>query len=448
MRLLKSLLRRRGGRRAAVIGLDGVGLPLVSRLTAAGVMPRLSEFMQAGSVGPMLSTLPTVSSVSWAAFLSGNNPGRHGIYGFTDLDPIEFKQYFNNFSHLKGATLLDHLDRQDRKVALINVPGTYPARPLNGLMVSGFVAINLQRAVYPPRLLPRLEEAGYKIDVDYVRADERKEEFFCDLFDTLEKRGEILSELARTEAWDLFVGVVTETDRLHHYFWHAWEDEADPYHQRFLDFYARLDGVIGQVLDAVGDVPVIVMADHGHMLIDSEFYPNAWLRDQGLLIFKNSPPQTVADIDETSVAFVMDPGRLYLNLRGRYPTGSVDPASAESVLKDIGAGLLEVGFEGKPALSRLYWREEIYHGELAAMAPDMVMHFNPGFDIKASLRRQEIFGRSALTGMHTYDDAFFCATTTGMDLDGLDIIDMAPTLLAALGADGAETMDGRDRGLR
>ena len=215
-----------------------------------------------------------------------------------------------------------------------------------------------------------------------------------------------------------------------------------------MDFYARLDGVIGRVLDAVGDVPVIVMADHGHMLIESEFYPNAWLRDQGLLVFKNSPPQTVADIDETSVAFVMDPGRLYLNLRGRYPTGSVDPASAESVLKDIAAGLLDVGFEGKPVLSRLYWREEIYHGELAAMAPDMVMHFNPGFDIKASLRRQEIFGRSALTGMHTYDDSFFCATTADMDLDGLDIIDMAPTLLAALGADGAETMDGRDRGLR
>ncbi len=77
----------------------------------------------------------------------------------------------------------------------------------------------------------------------------------------------------------------------------------------------------------------------------------------------------------------------------------------------------------------------------------MVLHFNPGFDIKGSLRATDLFGRSALTGMHTFDDSLFCASTAGLDLEGLDITDVAPTALGALGLAGAASMDGTDRGI-
>ena len=447
MRLLDRWRGRRPGRRAAVIGLDGVGLPLVRELVDRGVMPRLGAFMSSGSAAPMRSTIPTISSVSWAGFLTGNNPGRHGIFGFTDINRSEFKQYFPNFGSLKGDTVFDLLGRQGKRSVVVNVPGTYPAREMEGVLVSGFVAIKLEKAVHPPAMLGRLEKLGYRIDVDYVRANERPEEFFNDLFETLAIRRKLLVELARDEVWDLFIGVITETDRLHHYFWHVWEDEASPYHQRFIDFYGEIDEAIGLLLDALEGVPTIVLADHGHMLIESEVYPNVLLKELGMLSYRNQPPRTVADIAPATRAFVLDPGRVYLNLRGRYPTGTVDPGDADAVLADIEAAMCGIEHEGKRPVSKVYRRDELYSGAHLADAPDMVMHFGPGFDIKGSMRADALFGRSALTGMHTYDDALFAASRPGMDLADLAITDVAPTLLEALGLAGAGEMDGRPREL-
>ena len=438
---------RTGGRRAAVVGLDGVGFPLVQELVARGVMPRLGAFMESGSAGPMRSSVPTVSSVSWANFLTGSNPGRHGIYGFTDIDRERFKQYFPGFRHLCGDSLIDILDRHGKRVVVVNVPGTYPAREVPGVLISGFVAIKLEKAVHPPSLLPRLREAGYRIDVDYLRANERPREFFADLFETLNIRRRVLVELAREQAWDLFIGVVTESDRLHHYFWHAWEDEESPYHEKFVAFYAALDELIGELIDSFGDAAVMVMADHGHMLIRSEFYPNVVLRERGLLKFRTGSPRTVADIHPDTKAFVLDPGRIYLNLKGRYPIGGVEPAESGELLDEIASMMSAVEFEGDHPVSSSLGRDRLYQGGCADRAPDMVLQFNPGFDIKGSLRAETPFGLSALTGMHTYDDSFFCAAAPGMDLAAMDIMDIAPTLLGALGLAGGEAMDGRDRGL-
>ena len=82
-------LRRGGGARAderptkvAVLGLDGVGLPLVRDLIARGITPNLARLAAAGTMAPMRSSIPTISSVSWTGFMTGKNPGKHGIYEF------------------------------------------------------------------------------------------------------------------------------------------------------------------------------------------------------------------------------------------------------------------------------------------------------------------------------------------------------------------------------
>ena len=137
----------------AVIGLDGVGLPLVQDLTARGVMPRLGALLPAGTAAPMRSSIPTISSVSWTGFMTGQNPGKHGIYGFTDVKPGTLTTFFPNFGNVKSETLWDVAGRAGKRAIVLNVPNTYPARALNGLLVSGFVAVNLERAVYPAELL-------------------------------------------------------------------------------------------------------------------------------------------------------------------------------------------------------------------------------------------------------------------------------------------------------
>lgn len=437
--------------RVAVIGLDGVGTPLVEALTERGVMPRMAALRRAGTLTRMTSSIPTISSVSWSSFMTGTNPGRHGIYGFTDVKRDSYAVYFPNYRHVQGATIWDVLGGEGRRSIVLNIPNTYPAKDINGVLVSGFVAVNIERAVTPASVLPLLKSQGYKIDVDYVNANERVDAFFRDLQETLAARRRTLGHFLREEDWDCFIGVITETDRLHHYFWSAYADPASPLHQRFLDFYAAVDQAIGEFVDALpGGTSLFVLADHGHTLIESEFYPNVWLRQEGLLKFKTPTPKSIADLDPTSKAFILDPGRIYVNLKGRFANGVVDPgAEADELLQRISAGLAAIEYPG-PAVNgvsrpvkQVFRRDDIYHGPQLAQAPDAVLHFHDGFDIKGAVARDQLFGRSALTGMHTYDDSLLYANRSGFPTEDLAITDLAPTILALLGARPPEPMDGR-----
>ncbi len=411
----------------------------------------MKALCRAGTLARMTSSIPTISSVSWSGFMTGNNPGRHGIYGFTDVRPDSYAVYFPNYRHLQGATIWDVLGARGRRSIVLNIPNTYPAKEIAGVLVSGFVAVNVERAVTPASVLPLLKSHGYKIDVDYVNANERPEAFFTDLFQTLAARRTTLRHFLTQEDWDCFIGVITETDRLHHYFWSQYADPASPWHQRFLDFYAEVDDAIGDLAAALPDgTPLFVVADHGHTLIESEFYPNVWLKREGLLRFKTETPKSVADFDPSSKVFILDPGRIYLNLKGRFASGVVEPgAEAEELLARVGEGLSAIEYPGpavggtRRPVKAVYRRDELYRGPHVEQAPDAVLHFHDGFDIKGAVAREDLFGRSALTGMHTYDDALFYVNRSGFPTSGLDITDLAPTILALLGVAPDEPMDGR-----
>ncbi len=446
--------RWRGGTRkprVAVLGLDGVGAPLVEALTDAGVMPRMAALRKHGSFGRMTSSIPTISNVSWAGFMTGVNPGKHGIYGFTELRRDSYALYFPNFTHVCAPTLWDVLGAHGKTSIILNVPGTYPAKDITGVLVSGFVAIDLARAVRPAQELAVLRQHGYAIDVDYVDADRRPDAFFDECFAALAARRRTFEHYLATPDWDCFIGVITETDRLHHYFWHVWADPTHRLHPRFLDFYAAVDATLGACLDRLGDeTTCFVLADHGHTAIEAECYPNAWLRAEGLLRFKTDAPKSFTDLDPCSRVFVLDPGRIYLNLRGRFAGGVVAPgAEADELLARVAAGLLALTYQteagdGAPRrpVQAVYRREEIYDGPQLEHAPDAVAHCNDGFDLKGAFARTALFGRSALTGMHTYDDALFSTNRPGVGTDGLAITDLAPTIVALLGC-RATTMDGR-----
>jgi predicted AlkP superfamily phosphohydrolase/phosphomutase len=99
---------------------------------------------------------------------------------------------------------------------------------------------------------------------------------------------------------------------------------------------------------------------------------------------------------------------------------------------------------GRP-VSRIFARDELYQGPALDAAPDLVIHFNDGYDPKGALSKTDVFGRSALTGMHTYADSLFFVNRPDVPVDGLDIIDLAPTILALLDVDVPSDMDGRVR---
>jgi len=137
--------------------------------------------------------------------------------------------------------------------------------------------------------------------------------------------------------------------------------------------------------------------------------------------------------------------------QGRFPLGAVGSTEADDLLGHVREGLLALrddrpgrAGDGRP-VPRIFARDEIYRGPCVESAPDLVLDFADGYDPKGAFGRTELFGRSALTGMHTYADALFFMNRRDVPTDGLDIIDVGPTILAVMGIDPPADMDGRVR---
>jgi len=136
--------KRRSGPKACVFGIDGMPHTLLTRLMDQEVMPRAREIFGGGGLHRMKVTLPEVSAVSWPSFMTGRNPGTHGIYGFTEFEPRSYRIRFPGFSSLKVPTLWDRLGEGGKRSVVVNQPSTYPAREIPGVLVSGFVAIDIR----------------------------------------------------------------------------------------------------------------------------------------------------------------------------------------------------------------------------------------------------------------------------------------------------------------
>jgi predicted AlkP superfamily phosphohydrolase/phosphomutase len=429
------LFKKKKKKRILVIGLDGVPYSLLLDLARKGIMPEVSRIIKSGCLHRMKASLPEISSVSWTNFMTGTDPGTHGIFGFTDFKKDSYSLRFPNFLDLKKETFWDSLGKRGKRCIIINQPSTYPARKINGILISGFVAIELSKAVFPISYLSTLEKMDYTIDIDTLRSREDSEFLWQELLKTLQARQKALEYLLREE-WDYFEFVVTGTDRLHHFQWDAYADENHAGHLRFHDYYRQIDQMIEKITEsykkiAGEDSPFYILSDHGFTGIEQEVYLNAWLEKEGYLGFATSPPESLSDISPTTRAFAMDPNRIYLNVKEKFPQGCVEKSEKDSLKEEIRKKLEGMEFSGKKVVKRVFDAQEIYSGPFVPQGPDLIVLSEPGFDMKGSVKKKEIFGRTSLQGMHTWDDAFFWSQTEhGEDLT---ISDLAAIILGNFG---------------
>jgi predicted AlkP superfamily phosphohydrolase/phosphomutase len=361
----------------------------------------------------MRAALPPVSSVSWSSFMTGANPGEHGIFGFTDVDPDSYRLRFPIFSDLATPTFWDRLGDSGLRCAVINQPATYPARALPGALVSGFVALELSKSVWPQEHLRALEGMGYRIDVDTRRGGEDLDSLLDDLEQTLETRRRAAEYFWGREDWDYFQVVVTGTDRLHHFLWPALVTEDDPRHERAVAYYRAVDIFVGEMWDrfcrkrSAGDEGegFLILSDHGFTGARQEVRLNAWLHDNGYLQYETEEPASVADIAPSTRAFALDPSRIHLNLTGRFAHGSVEESAAPALRQELAARLQELSFEGEPVIAEVFYGEAIYTGRRVRQGPDLVAVSRPGFDLKGTTKERDVFAPARLPGMHTWDDA-------------------------------------------
>lgn len=434
--------------------MDGVPHTLLKNYIGKGILPNLGSILNNGfALSQMDASLPDVSSTSWASFITGANPGEHGIYGFMDLKPGSYQMCFPDSRSIKAPALWEILGKTagdkkssisqayngklhtPRRSVVLNVPQTNPAVPMNGVLVAGFVALDLEKAVYPGSAFQYLSSMGYSIDVDSELAKDQKEIFLKELLDSFDKRKRAFRHFFQNEDWDLFIAAITETDRLHHFFYDAALDENHPFHETFVDFYRDLDRFLGEFyevfLEKAGkDGLFIVISDHGFTKIKSEVYVNAFLQKEGFLKLRREG-RFFERIEEGTRVFALDPCRIYLNMEGRFPRGFVTEAKRDSVMEEITGALFALRDEGgEKVISNVFRGNEIYHGVEKDRGPDLLFLPNDGFDLKGILKEEKIFGKRHFTGMHTRHDAH-CVLPADVLLNGKKprIEDMAKVIL-------------------
>jgi len=445
------------GRRVFVLALDGTPYSLLQRFTADGLMPNLRSLIKADNFRSMNSVLPCVSSVAWASFMTGCSPLRHGIFGFIERDPHSMEVYIPTAVHQKEQTLWDYLSALDKRVFVMNVPLTHPPCAVNGILIGGFLGTDILTNTWPPAVGRELLEAGYRIDVDTVRAREDTEGFLEELTLVYEKRLETMWKYFRQGKWDFFMAHIMETDRLHHFLWEAWETGHPRYAAVFAGFYRRLDELIGRICSELsGEMQLLILSDHGFTTLKKEVYINKWLVDQGYLKFTGSgTPDSLHHIHPDSLAYSLLPGRLYVNLKGREKTGRVSAGlEYEQLCEELREKLLRLRAEpGGPLLVKAVHRPgELYRpagvtvGQAAPLdppAPDLIIRPAAGYDFKGNLWRAQLTEKGPITGTHTDDDAFLLIKDGALQTAPFSITDMMPTILDLINLPIPPNLDGR-----
>ncbi len=451
-----SFLRRREGgdqrRRVVVIGLDGVPYTYVRRLLDAGELPNFRAIVDEGALVQMDTTVPNVSSVAWSSFMTGQNPGKHGIYGFVDRRPDSLKVFIPTSRDMRTQALWEILSGAGKRVFSMNVPVTYPPRDVNGIVVGCFLSPNAEKAAPNAEVAAALRRMNYCVDADPWRAHEDKDAFLGHLDEVFEHRIEAMRYFWHQEPWDFYMAHIMETDRLHHFYWQEMEEGHPRYAPAFLDFYRRVDEVLGEVRGWLDErTTLVVLSDHGFCTIKEEVYVNTWLRDSGYLEL-GPDAKSLEDMTPASLAYSLDPGRIFLNVRGREPNGRVEPGREYERVRDeiADAALTMVDpASGEAIVNRVYRREELYSGPFATAGADLVLATNEGFDPKGSFGKQSlVFKGPTLVGMHTTPDALLYIRGVHAVERRPGIADVAPTILEILGVpvpsemDGASLLDG------
>ncbi len=426
-----SIKTMKNNKRVIIIGLDGVPFEMLKYLSETEVMPNTKEIISQGILRKMESSIPEISSVAWSSIITGKNSAQHGIFGFTDLSPNSYELRFPNFNDLKSPPFWNLIEG---KSIIINVPSTYPVKEMNGVLISGFVSIDLEKSVYPRFLIPKLQELDYRLDVDSMKAHESMDLFLEDLDKTLKVRIEAYRYLWNYTDWQVFMFVFTETDRLMHFLWHAYEDSNHLYHQDFLEHLCKIDETIGEIAGQIRDDDLlIILSDHGFERLDKEIYVNYPLEKEGFLKVRESSKQSfLSKIDYSTKAFALDPGRIYINLKDKYLCGRVDWRDREKILKDLEELFNSLEIENKKVIKEIYRKEQIYSGIFMDTAPDLVLVSNSGFNLKGKLEHDNmLFDKKIFTGKHTKDNAVLLIKNQKCEIpDSPKVFDIANIILS------------------
>ncbi|MBN1880138.1 alkaline phosphatase family protein [bacterium] len=424
--------------RMLVVSLDGFPQTDFEELRTSRVFRRIEARMSNIPSSPMRSIIPAVSSVAWSTYLSGRNPGGHNIYGFIDRHPATGTLCLPNASSRKGPAIYRTLGSAEVSVIMMNIPMTYPPEPVNGIMIGGFLGVDVRKIAFPASISTELLNLGYIIDADTSRVREEPLEFIEQLIDIVRLRCRFFRQLLAGNPWRFAHLHIMETDRLFHFLWHSFSDTKAEMHPAIMRFLDVLDEEISQVLDGIHDADeVMIMSDHGFCGSEREWDINAWLAEKGWLIWSEESNKGLKRIAPQSKAFSLPPGRIYLKhtppdhnrheMNGHLGIDS----SCMDIIKELKTTGAQCG--DHPIFSDVLPGADVFYGEYSCFAPDIIAIPFDGIELKSRMEPGPVESPSRMEGTHTLDNAIIWLRHGRVVSCRPGIIDLFPTILSYFG---------------
>lgn len=419
--------------RVWVIGLDGATFDLIQPWVDQGLLPTFAQLMQEGTWGDVESTIPPITGPAWSSFMTGTNPGKHGVFDWTyrRKDSYDFPPV--SADNCLQPTLWRIASEAGKRVLVLNVPMTYPVEEVNGKLVAGMPAIDI--ITYPDELSNWIKEhipdyVPYP-DPGQAYSDQGINSFLKLTNQAIDGRLKLWHDLIKEEPWDFAMILFNATDVVQHAMWKFMDPEHPQYNPEkaslfsdaILKIYQSFDQALANIMNAMDNDTVLwVMSDHGFGPFHQFIHINTWLMQEGLLVLKNNfitrmkalffrlgfSPMPVynllmsmgfgrfkrevvrgksqklrliflsfddVDWSKTKAYSLGNIGQIRINLQGREPQGCVEPGMEyEQVVEDVIHKLkaLKDPKSGEHIIEKIYRRSEIYSGNASEESPDIL----------------------------------------------------------------------------
>jgi len=404
---------------------------------------------------------------------SGVDPGALGIYGFHNRVDYSYQPMrITDATAVKVPRVWDILSQHGKRVIVLGVPQTYPVTPVNGCLVADFLAPDTSvDYTYPTSLKGEIEArfGEYILDVPAFRTDD-KESLLKNIYKMMHNRFDVAHYLMASKPWDFFMMVEMGIDRIHHAFWgfcdpeHPSFDPAGPYRHAIRDYYQAVDTRVGALIEqAAPNTAILVVSDHGARRMEGGFRINQWLINEGYLTLRNPAlyerSETSRRIEQSDIDWSKTQawaaggyhGRVFLNVAGREPHGTVAPACYQSTLCALIQKLEAVPIPGNRTLHNKVFAPNDLYALSNGHPPDLLIYFGDlSWRAIGTVAGNSIYISCNDLGPddanHAQHGIFIMHSGPEQTMEqraGLTLLDVAPTLLDLLGIQPPRQMQGR-----
>jgi len=473
--------------RVLLIGWDGADWRILDPMLDQGALPNLQALIDRGHRSVLKSTIPTHSWAAWPSFMTGVDPADHGVYDILETVPGTHKQYPVTYKSIKERTFLADLSAAGKEAVYADLPLTFPPPDIKGKLIAGGVLPKGPAFTWPHDLAGRLDKAGVPWPINgmsWTTYRNKPDAYLAEALDVTAKRIRATEWMMDNTDWDFLMSVWVSVDRTQHCLSnYIGPDHPDyptlsktPRYQKVVDVFRQLDDALGSfVSKADEDDTILFISDHGFQSCSRAVHMDHLLAKLGYLKFdvsnviygplqwgpmravarkaydllglhgKVSLKQPVSWKNTKAYTSIRSTGEgVSINLAGREPDGIVDPGDFERVRDEVMDALASFTDPdtGKTPVKAIYKREEIFKGRHADAAPDILME--PAEQYSLTHAKTAIEAADWLAGDHRIDGVIVAAGPNVSEFTEPPLlIDMAPTILAALDGPASVEHTGR-----